>query len=77
MSCAGAQSPSKGSDEGCALPRCGKEGTGPAFAASSDGKALDEAEVELKLLHVQLKPRCLWLFPLCVPSQRAPCCSTS
>ena len=30
-----------------------------ALAASSDGKALDKAVAELKLLRVQVKPRCL------------------
>jgi len=30
-----------------------------ALAASTDGKALDKAEVELKLLLAQVKPRCL------------------
>lgn len=80
---AGVQSPSGGSAEGYALPRCGKEGTGPwdglaegaaALAASSNGKVLDKAKAQLKAVLAPVKPCCLsGLFP----SQHAPCCCTS
>lgn len=86
-SCAGVQSSRTGSAEGCALPRCGKKGTGPRDGAGrgcsgacclqrweGPGQGCSGAEAAACPGKTSLP---LWLFPLCVPSQHPPCCCTS